>query len=207
MPTDHIRYDLLAQDALRGLVRKVLTDTAAKGLPGDHHFYISFDTGSPGVRLSTRMREQYPEEMTIVLQHQFWDLRVGEDAFEVGLSFGGIAERLNVPFAAITGFADPSVQFALQFQTVAADGAVDQVDGKAAGARLAERIRAERKPSAPQTTARPQPRGSVPSTRKPAAAPASQTPPASPDGKPDPETPETDKPAAEVVMLDRFRKK
>src|SRR6185369_8708496 len=92
--------------------------------PGDHHFYISFDTQAEGVRLSQRMRAQYPADMTIILQHQFWDLIVTEDAFEVGLSFGGVPEKLLVPFAAIKGFADPSVQFGLQFEDVptATDG-------------------------------------------------------------------------------------
>ena len=115
---DQIRYDLLTQQALRGVVRSVLTDTAKKGLPGDHHFYISFDTRADGVRLSDRLRAQYPDEMTIILQHQFWDLKVGEEEFEVGLSFGGIPERLTVPFDAINGFFDPSVQFGLQFEEV-----------------------------------------------------------------------------------------
>src|SRR5947209_10556774 len=113
MAVDHIRYDLLAQEALRGVVRRVLADAARKGLPGDHHFFVEFDTRAPGVRVSERMRAQYPQEMTIVLQHQFWDLAVAEHAFEVGLSFNGIAERLVVPFDAIKGFFDPSVQFGL----------------------------------------------------------------------------------------------
>ena len=116
MATDHIRYDILAQDALRGVVRRVLMDAAKNGLPGEHHFYISFDTRAEGVRLSPRMRAQYPEEMTVVLQHQFWDLEVTEDGFEVGVSFGGAPERLAVPFAAVKGFFDPSVQFGLQFE-------------------------------------------------------------------------------------------
>ena len=115
---DHIRYDLLTQQALRGVVRSVLTDTAKNGLPGDHHFYISFDTRADGVQLSDRLRAQYPEEMTIILQHQFWDLKVSEEEFEVGLSFGGVPERLTVPFDAINGFFDPSVQFGLQFEEV-----------------------------------------------------------------------------------------
>ena len=84
MAVDHIRYDLLAQEALRGVVRHVLADAARNGLPGDHHFYISFDTGAEGVRISSRLREQYPEEITIILQHQFWDLSVTEEGFEVG---------------------------------------------------------------------------------------------------------------------------
>jgi len=95
-----IRYDLLAQEALRGVVRKVLTDIGKQGLPGDHHFYIAFDTNYPGVRLSQRLREQYPNEMTVVLQHQFWDLSVSDYAFEVGLSFGNVPERLVIPFDA-----------------------------------------------------------------------------------------------------------
>ena len=118
MPVDHIRYDLLTQKALRAVVRTVLADAARKGLPGDHHFFVTFDTRAEGVRLSQRMRTQYPEEMTIVLQHQFWDLSVSEDAFEVGLSFGGVPERLTVPFDAVNGFFDPSVQFGLQFKLV-----------------------------------------------------------------------------------------
>jgi len=113
---DQIRYDLLTQQALRGVVRQVLVDTAKKGLTGDHHFYISLDTTADGVRLSDRLRAQYPEQMTIILQHQFWDLAVSDTGFEVGLSFGGIPEKLAVPFAAIKGFFDPSVQFGLQFE-------------------------------------------------------------------------------------------
>src|ERR1043165_770266 len=115
---DHIRYDLLTQQALRGVVRQVLVDAAKKGLPGEHHFYISFDTRADGVRLSERLRAQYPEQMTIILQHQFWDLAVNERAFEVGLSFGGIPEKLVIPFDAVNGFFDPSVQFGLQFEEV-----------------------------------------------------------------------------------------
>src|SRR3981081_3243027 len=118
MAVDHIRYDLLAQEALRGVLRTVLSDAAKKGLPGDHHFFVTFDTCADGVRLSQRMRAQYPKEMTIILQHQFWDLGVTEDAFEVGLSFGGVPERLSVPFAAVKKFFDPSVEFGLEFERV-----------------------------------------------------------------------------------------
>ena len=116
MATDHIRYDVLARDALRGVLRRVLTDAAEHGLPGEHHFFITFLSTAEGVKLSPRLLAQYPEEMTIILQHQFWDLVVTEDRFEVGLSFGGIPERLVVPFAAIKSFFDPSVQFGLQFE-------------------------------------------------------------------------------------------
>jgi uncharacterized protein len=115
MTTDAIRYDLLVQDALRNVVRKVLADAAREGMPGEHHFYITFRTDASGVRLSARMRERYPEDMTIVLQHQFWDLNVSEHALEVGLSFNNIPEHLLIPFDAITGFFDPSVQFGLKF--------------------------------------------------------------------------------------------
>jgi uncharacterized protein len=117
MAKDLIRYDLMVQEALKGVVRKVLSEAAREGrLPGDHHFYVSFRTDFPGVRVSQRLRDKYPQDMTIVLQHQFWDLGVTEHAFEVGLSFSGIPERLLVPFDALTGFFDPSVQFGLKFE-------------------------------------------------------------------------------------------
>src|SRR6266436_2681044 len=115
MSVDHIRYDLLTQDALRGVIRTVLTGVAVKGLQGEHHFFITFDTRVDGVRMSARLRASYPGEMTIVLQHQFWDLTVGEDHFDVGLAFNGIPERLHVPLKAVKAFMDPSVQFGLQF--------------------------------------------------------------------------------------------
>ncbi len=111
MSEDKIRYDILASEALRGIIRTVLQRAQKRGLPGDHHFYITFDTCAPGTILSKRLKEQYPEEMTIVLQHQFWDLMVYEDRFEVKLSFNNVPERLVVPFAAIKSFVDPSVQF------------------------------------------------------------------------------------------------
>ncbi|MGB6921563.1 MAG: ClpXP protease specificity-enhancing factor SspB, partial [Methylovirgula sp.] len=116
MASDLIRYDLLVQDALRAVMRKVLSDVAREGLPGEHHFFITFRTRAPGVRLSNRMREQYPAEMTVILQHQFWDLTVGDQAFEVGLSFHGKSETLLIPFDAVTGFFDPSVEFGLKFE-------------------------------------------------------------------------------------------
>jgi len=115
MAVDLIRYDLLVQEALRGTVRHVLSTVARDGLPGEHHFYISFRTKARGVRLSKRMRDRYPDEMTIVLQHQFWDLRVSDQSFEVGLSFQNISEMLLIPFEAVTRFADPAVGFELQF--------------------------------------------------------------------------------------------
>ncbi len=115
MGEDLIRYDILAQEALRGVVRKVLSEVVKTGLPGDHHFFISFFTRAPGVRISQRLLDQYDKEMTIVLQNRFWDLKVNETGFEVGLSFDERPEVLAIPFSALKGFFDPSVPFGLQF--------------------------------------------------------------------------------------------
>lgn len=122
MAEDLIRYDILAQEALRGVVRKVLSEVARTGLPGEHHFFISFVTKAPGVRMSQRLLEQYDKEMTIVLQNQFGALRVSETGFEVELSFDGRPELLAIPFSAIKGFFDPSVQFGLQFDVERVSG-------------------------------------------------------------------------------------
>jgi uncharacterized protein len=189
MATDHIRYDILAQEALRGVVRRVLVDAAKNGLPGEHHFYISFDTRAEGVRLSARMLAQYPQEMTIVLQHQFWDLLVSETGFEVGLSFGGIPERLAVPFAAVKGFFDPSVQFGLQFEETAEGVA----EGEQASA-PADKDSDPALPPAEQNDAAPAV-AAVPAPANPEAATAPAEEPAKPAG------------GGEVVRLDRFRKK
>jgi uncharacterized protein len=114
---DMIGYDTLMQDALRGVVRAALQEAAnPRGLPGKHHFYITFRTHAPGVMIPDQLRARYPDEMTIVLEHQFWDLEVSEDIFSVTLSFGNKPARLTVPFAAVSTFADPSVQFGLQFK-------------------------------------------------------------------------------------------
>jgi len=169
MATDHIRYDVLARDALRGVLRRVLTDAAEHGLPGDHHFFITFVSTAEGVKLSSRLLAQYPEEMTVILQHQFWDLVVTEDRFEVGLSFGGVPERLVVPFHAIKSFFDPSVQFGLQFEP----------------AEAADETSKTKLPSVPAPAALP------------IAAP-------SPENQDEPGKPSE---GAEVVRLDRFRKK
>jgi uncharacterized protein len=123
MPEDMIRYDLLVQEALRGVVRRVLMDASQHGLPGEHHFFISFRTKAQGVQISPRLLERHPEEMTIVLQHQFWDLIVSENGLEVGLSFGGIPEKLVVPFDAMSGFWDPSVDFGLKFELAGVESA------------------------------------------------------------------------------------
>lgn len=124
MAEDHIRYDILAQEALRGVMRKVLAEVARTGLPGNHHFFITFLTGAPGVRISSRLRERYPEQMTIVLQFQYWDLKVTDAGFEVGLSFSDVPEKLEIPFSAVRGFYDPSVNFELEFE-VKQDEAVE----------------------------------------------------------------------------------
>jgi hypothetical protein len=171
MATDHIRYDVLARDALRSVLRRVLTDAAEHGLPGEHHFFITFLSTAEGVKLSPRLLAQYPEEMTVILQHQFWDLVVTEDRFEVGLSFGGIPERLVVPFNSIKSFFDPSVQFGLQFEP--ADAA--------------------------ETAA-----SNLPAV--PAARSSALTVPAAVAEKTDDEPPKPSE-GAEVVRLDRFRKK
>jgi hypothetical protein len=168
MATDHIRYDVLARDALRGVLRRVLADAAEQGLPGDHHFFITFVSTAEGVKLSPRLLAQYPEEMTVILQHQFWDLVVTEERFEVGLSFGGIPERLVIPFSAIKSFFDPSVQFGLQFET--SDAAPADTEA----------------PAAPLPAASALPAPSKEATEEEPAKPTE---------------------GAEVVRLDRFRKK
>ncbi len=116
MSKDLMRYDQMAQEALRGVVRQALEVVLKEGLPGEHHFFIAFSTTAPGVEVSDALKERYPEEMTIVLQHQFWDLEVHEDHFQVSLTFSKVLERLVVPYKAVKGFFDPSVQFGLQFQ-------------------------------------------------------------------------------------------
>ncbi len=118
---DLMRYDLLAQHALRGVVRLALLRVEREGLPGEHHFFIAFNTKHPGVQMSDRLLAKYKNEMTIVIQHQFWNLRTTEEHFEIELSFDNIPEKLSIPFAAIKGFFDPSVQFGLQFETAEPD--------------------------------------------------------------------------------------
>src|SRR4051794_14285927 len=121
MAEDLMRYDLLAQEALRGVVRAALRKIVKSGLPGDHHFYIAFNTRYPGVSLSERLQRKYPQEMTVVIQHQYWNLHVQESGFEVELSFDNIPEKLVIPFEAVKGFLDPHVQFGLQFEVVAGE--------------------------------------------------------------------------------------
>jgi len=186
---DQIRYDLLTQQALRGVVRNVLSDADKKGLPGEHHFYIAFDTHAEGVNIPDRLRAQYPEEMTIILQHQFWDLKVTDETFEVGLSFGGVPAKLTVPFEAVKGFFDPSVQFGLQFEEVGEEGprvAAANADKQPAKAQE-NQAEAKKRPPAAAVPAEP--------ALEPAPASAPEPPAEPPAG------------GAEVVRLDRFRKK
>jgi uncharacterized protein len=178
MATDHIRYDILTQTALRGVVRTVLADVAKKGLPGEHHFKITFVTAAPGVRLSERMRAQYPQTMTIILQHQFWDLTVRDEGFDVGLAFGGIPERLTVPFEAVSAFFDPAVQFGFQFEA-----------GEAATADAGDAAT-----TAPEELSGPASRPAK--LRKTDATPTPETEEEPPNAG-----------SGEVVRLDRFRKK
>ena len=127
---DRFHYDALVDDALRSVVRRVLTQVAEKGLPGSHHFYISFRSTDPGVELPEYLRAKYPEEMTIVLQHQYWDLVIGEESFEVTVSFNKQQEHIKVPFAALSAFVDPSVRFGLQFDRKD-KAAIDKPEGAA----------------------------------------------------------------------------
>lgn len=138
---DLFRYDKMVERALRGVVREALARTAASGLPGTHHFYITFQTKHPATKIPDSLASQYPEDMTIVLEHQFWDLEVEEDHFAVTLSFQSRPERLIVPFEAITAFTDPSCKFGLQFQ--ANDGAA--AAGATAGETPAKPAKAEAK--------------------------------------------------------------
>ena len=122
-PDSLIPYDDVVQEALRAVVGRVLGDVALNGLPGDHHFYITFKTQAPGVTIPTHLHERFPDEMTIVLQHKYWDLKVEAEHFEIGLSFSQIPSHLFIPYSAITAFVDPAVDFALQFHVDADESA------------------------------------------------------------------------------------
>jgi hypothetical protein len=120
-PESLIPYDEIVQETLRGVIARVLGEIERSGgLPGSHHFYITFKTRMPGVSIPKHLIERFPEEMTIVIQHRFWDLKVEDDAFSIGLSFGGVPSSLHVPFAAVTQFHDPAVEFSLTFHADAA---------------------------------------------------------------------------------------
>ncbi|MBX3576875.1 MAG: hypothetical protein KF723_06675 [Rhizobiaceae bacterium] len=189
MADDHIRYDILAQDALRGVMRKVLAEVSRTGLPGNHHFFITFLTTAPGVRVSSRLRERYPEQMTIVLQFQYWDLKVTDTGFEVGLSFSDVPEKLEIPFSAVRGFYDPSVNFELEFD----------VKPEALPAQPAEPGKGAEPPAKlPSVTrkdgTKPEPKKKLEPVKPQVAAAPSAAPAAPAKG-------------ADVVSLDSFRKK
>lgn len=220
MADDLIRYDLLVQDALRGVVRKVLTDAAREGLAGEHHFYVSFRTEAPGVRMSQRLREKYPQDMTIVLQHQFWDLGVNEHTFEVGLSFSGVPERLLVPFDALTGFFDPSVQFGLKFDLTEGteETAAEAIDDESAadnGKGAPRGAASEPTEMKPKSTGLATIGSTVPKLIPAAPGTAAATAKADSDAKPAARKSEDgakksedgQETSAEVVSLDAFRKK
>jgi len=192
MVQDLIRYDILAQEALRGVIRKVLAEVASTGLPGNHHFFITFLTGAPGVRISSRLKEKYPEQMTIVLQHQFWDMVVTDQLFEIGLSFGDVPEKLTVPFSAIRGFYDPSVNFELEFDVSVVQPTSDNDEGSNISSIeliSSEETPAKKPKSKPRKTA---------AEKEDAAANENEAS----EGE-DAES----KPSADVVSLDSFRKK
>ncbi|RLQ88152.1 SspB family protein [Notoacmeibacter ruber] len=193
MTQDQIRYDILAQEALRGVMRKVLTEVTKAGLPGNHHFFITFLTNFPGVRVSSRLREKYPEQMTIVLQYQYWDLTVTDTGFSVGLSFSDIPEKLEVPFAAVRGFYDPSVNFELEFDVRLDEAAVHDAEVTSLPAPAAV------------------PSGDEGAEAKPAKVGRADKKKAetAKDGAQDSDNEQTEtekKPAADVVSLDAFRK-
>jgi uncharacterized protein len=187
MPVDYIRYDLLVQDALRAVVRKVMTEAARNGLPGEHHFNIAFKTQAPGVVIPAAMRQRYPDEMAIILQHEFWDLAVSADAFEVSLNFSRKPERLTIPFDSITGFSDPSVPF---------------------GFKLEPRIAAEPAPAAREAAVKKSEPVAMPTPAAKASAPVSKASEATAKRAEKAEKPEkASGEAAKVVSIDAFRKK
>jgi uncharacterized protein len=192
MAVDHIRYDILALEALRGVVHTVLKDIAKNGLPGEHHFYITFETRADGVRVPPRLLAQFPEVMTIVLQHQFWDLIVSDTGFEVGMSFGGIPERLAVTFASIKEFVDPSVPFGVKFEPVAEPAAAEATAAGTPAAAAAPATDPDARPAAEPKQTRTTP--AIAAVPQAAEAPSDDEP-HKPDG------------GGEVVRLDRFRKK
>jgi len=176
---DRFHYDTLVDDALRSVVKRVLVQVAEKGLPGSHHFYISFRSTDPGVELPDYLRAKYPEEMTIVLQHQYWDLVIHDDSFEVSVSFNKQQEHIKVPFIALSAFVDPSVRFGLQFDRK--DKAGNLLEKSDAGA------------VAPTPLPAPEPKAKSDPAAAEAAAAAAEAKP--------------EDAASKIVKLDSFRKK
>ncbi len=191
MSQDDLRYEAMVEGALRGVVRQALEVASSQGLPGEHHFYITFRTDAPGVTIPARLKERYPTEMTIVIQYQFWNLEVGEDSFGVTLSFNDKKERLSIPLAAVTAFADPSVRFGLQFDSGGEDTGEEGGEEPGEGAAVTDLSFDESKAEAAKAE-----------TAKGAAKRRDRTAAAQ----------ESDKsagqePAGKVVTLDAFRKK
>jgi uncharacterized protein len=223
----HIDYNALAQEALRGIVRKVLLSVATSGLPGEHHFFIAFDTRVAGVVVSRRLKERYPEEMTIVLQHQFDWLTVTDDRFEVTLSFDNVPERLTVPLKAVRKFFDPSVPFVLQFEgSDLAGDEVSELDPQGAGVpELGRRREAMRRPGrdvaaeparkleklrGPHRAAKDNPNGeSAAGAQAEASGPAGGSTGRRRATRPKLVKPKSEQPAndANVIHIDQFRKK
>ncbi len=189
MAKEELRYDRMVEDALRSVVRRALTHVAENGLPGNHHFYITFRTDQEGVEMPATLRDRYPGEMTIVLQHQFWGLEISEKEFSVTLSFADVPHRLVVPFPSVTAFADPSVRFGLQFDVDSATGGAAPQEGGSA----AQVLEGAKSGLSDQPEAAPPP--DSPSEKTAAAD--------SEDENKDEETPTAEK----VVTLDAFRKK
>ena len=208
MPTDYIRYDLLVQDALRSVVRKVLTEASKVGLQGDHHFNISFKTQAAGVVIPAQMRQRYPDEMAIILQHEFWDLQVGPDAFEVSLNFSRKPERLTIPFDAITGFSDPSVPFGFKLEPrLSAEAAAAVAAAESATAKPEATPKSEVTPLAKPARLAPAPKPAKAVDAKPADADkAEASEETKSEAKPRPEAKPGDG-EAKVVSIDAFRKK
>ncbi len=184
MHNDQIRYDLLVQEALRSVVRRVLTDASRSGLPGDHHFNISFRTHDPGVSIPSFLTSRYPDEMAIILQHEFWDLAVLEDRFEVSLNFSRKPERLIIPFSAVTGFSDPSVPFGFKIE---AASTLPAAESEPAPDKILPQAKAEA-PTPLKLEKRP--------AAEVAVSKASESATAEPDGQ-----------KSKVVSIDAFRKK
>jgi hypothetical protein len=192
MAVSSLSYERMVEDALRGVLRQALRLTEAQGLPGSHHFYITFDTTHHMVRIPESLRALHPNEMTIVLQHQFWDLKVNDDGFEITLSFSGVSQRLKIPFAAVTAFADPHAKFGLQFHV--------EFEEKTGADEDAEAIaREEKKSTLAGTPLQPKDLNKA-KDMKPKEAPPRPTV-VHPAPKAD------DPPGANVVTLDAFRKK
>ena len=190
MSKDLIGYNTLVENGLRSVVREALRRVAEEGWPGTHHAYITFKTAAPGVEVPDFLHTRYPDELTIVLQHQFWDLAVEDDSFSVTLSFNKVGQRIVVPFAALTSYADPSVKFGLQF------GASPEADGEMSTSEASDKP-AKRKARGKKAEPEDRATGSVP------AAGGEKAPPEAVED----DTDAQDANGEKVVTLDRFRKK